>query len=418
MDHVEVRDLRNWVARQLEGYSGVVVGFSGSYCSAVGLRLLQKSYEGPLLPVMVSVKDDPWKLDLAETWLQQVGSKYALKTIILNETLDDLEDQIEGLQQRREAFRRDLVQLSLEAVAKATGWPIAWMGNRASVALRGLPVSSVPHLAPLAQLSWSRVRQLGATLSVQDDWLQQWDGVPPRWYSSECVRAQKVDRVIGWSQAHREDLADAESPEEWSSAIYGSPGQTFRWMGWIPEDTADRVLLGEIVEEAKEGGQRCAAGFGDSESVVQLLGSEYKLSLLGTPPKGLSLLGSVRAQSDPSVGGVNRLLLTGVDDQGRKVSFGIVMDSPQACSRLLEKIHPHLQFRLPVRLQGDESDLWYMLSLSVQGMQSLKDALEDLMSYISILPDEVIDRPLTEGEKREKARRSRELANAPRTRRS
>jgi hypothetical protein len=380
----------------------------------VGLRLLQKSYEGKLLPVMVSVKEDPWKLDLAETWLQQVGSKYALKPIILNETLDNLEEEIEGLQKRRDAFREDLVKMGLEAMAKATGWPIAWLGSRASVALRGLPASHTPHLAPLAQLSWSRIRQLGAILSVQDDWLLEWKGVPPRWYSSECVRAQKVDRVIGWAQAHREDLAEAESPEEWSSAIYGDPGQTFRWMGWVPEDTADRVLLGEIVEEAKEGGQRVAVEFGDPESSVQLLGSEYKLSLSGTLPKNPTLLGSVRAQSDPSVGGVSRLLISGVDDQGRKISFGVVMNSPQACGHLLEKLHPHFQLCLPVRLQGDESDLWYMLSLSAQGMQSLKDSLEDLMSYISNLPDEVIHRPLTEEEMEERLQRSKALASAPR----
>lgn len=414
MDHVAFRDLQRWLGSELESSEGVVVGFTGSYTSAVGMALLKRVYQKTIWPVFVCVKEDVWKLDLAEAWLTRLGVPAELQKLIFNETVDDLEDQAPALKRGREVCHSVYVRAGLNMMALSTGFPLVWLGDRNSVALHGLPSSQARTYAPLADLSHAQVRELGAFLSVDESWIPSWGGAPADWVKSERVRMQKLDRLVGWVAAHKEDIAEvgAESPQ--GDAVLRGSSNGFRWMGWVPDDAHDRVQIAEIIEAGKSSHAKPAQKLVTFENDVELLSNDYQLSLSGTPSSDLTVLGSVRVSAEVDLTGNLALRFTGIRDDGQAVSFGVRVQSEQGVDRLLKKLGSEERLPLPVRLSLDGEDVWFMLSLSTEGMRSLKAALEDLLAQTAILPDEIIDRPLTPEEMEERARRSERLANAPR----
>ncbi|GAF89678.1 unnamed protein product, partial [marine sediment metagenome] len=282
------------VGSELEKSPGVVAGFSGSYTSAVGMALLKKSYSGPIDPAFVCVKDEIWRMDLAEAWLTRLGYTTDLVKVIFNETVDDLEDQVPSLKRGRDACRSIYVSSGLSMLAVSKGRSVAWLGDRNAAALGGLPSSQAHTLAPLADLCHHEVRQLGSFLSVDERWVEGWGGVPGNWVQSEAVRVRKLDQLVGWVAAHREDIQDAHvDPSDGEVALRGS-SNGFQWMGWVPEDAFDRVKLGEIVEQSKLSEWKPARKPVSAGSDLEALNFDYTLSLTGTPPKELTVLGSVR----------------------------------------------------------------------------------------------------------------------------
>jgi len=416
MDNVEFRDLKNWLSSRLEDAPGVLAAFSGSYSSAVGLALLMKCYKGPIDPVFICVKDDVWRGDLAEEWLSRLGCKSGLRRMIFNETVDDLEEQVPDLYETRQALLPGYVLLGLEMLSRTFRYSVAWFGDRNVAVTSGIPQTTVPFYAPLSRLPYQEVRALGKFLSVDDGWLRKWDGIPSGWYTSFSTRYQKFDRLVGWALAHREDIRDISEDGELNDVIFQGGQESFKWMGWVPEDTYDRVTLVEIVNHMLSSHRVEAQQFGVSGDSTQMLNSGYTMHFTGNVPQNPTLLGSVRVQADASMSSSN-LLLSGINDSGQKLAMGVSVPSEKICSKLLSKFSGQTRDRLHVRLSAEgETDHWYLLSLSEEGIRSFQKALEDILSYLSILPEEIIDGPLTKEEQEERIARSRELAEAPRPR--
>lgn len=387
MDPIDIKNLGKWLGGKLQGQKSVVAAFSGSYNSAVGVSLLQKSFPGIIHPVYVCAKDDTWRMELAEAWLRKIASRAPLEKVILNETMDDLEDQVSELGKIKSVVSARLVRVTLGLVASAYKCPIVWFGDRASVALSGMPSFDAPFLAPFSDFGYAQIHSVGSFLGISEDWLEKWDGVPPRWYANECLRRKKLDRLVGWVAAHREDLEDASSPEEWNSDVIGESGSTFRWMGWVPEDTSDRVILNEIVESIKKREALSSTSPSYLREGEILMGDACHLSLSGTPPEELSILGSVRVQADPSPQGDSKLLITGINEEGAKTLLPVQISSESLCAKLMKKLGDNSRMKLPVCFNSEEGTVWMLLSLSEKGMDTFKKGLDDILSYLSILPD-------------------------------
>lgn len=386
MDPSDIRDLTRWLSGKLHGQESVVAAFSGSYNSAVGLALLHKSFAGTVYPIFVGAKDDAWRLDLAEMWVHKVFPSAYLEKIILNETLDDLEDQLPGLIKIRSEVSARLIKTALGLAASTYKCSLVWFGDRSSVALSGMPHFEAPFVAPFSGFGCAKIHEIGSFLGVSEEWLEKWEGVPPRWYANECLRKRKLDRLVGWVAAHGEDLEETESPEEWNSDVVGEPGSTFRWMGWAPEDTSDRVILNEIVASIK--GREILSGTSPSylRSGDITMGDMYHLLLGGTPPGDMPLLGSIRVQADPSPQGDSKLIITGIGEDGSKKLLTVALPTESLCTKLMKKLGNNSRMRIPLCFSSDEGDFWTLLSLSEKGMATLRSSLDDVLSYLSILP--------------------------------
>lgn len=404
MDHADIKALEKWLSAEVKGVPGVIFGVSESYPSSVGAALLGRVFPGEVLPVYVGVKVDPWKIDLAEERIRRSAPTFPeVHVVSLNETVDDLEDKFPALRKSRPHLWH--VQYVLGSLADSYKWPVVWCGSRSSL-LRFRPQVSGRVIVPFGDLSQEEVRQVGAFLSLSDEWVSKWDGVPSGWYASDLTRSRRSERLTSLVEAHREDW-------EGSPVSFSESSSKFLWMGWTPEDVAERVQLLEIAEMASR--QSAAAlGIPRRADEVQMVGSEVKMSLAGTPPENISVLGSVRITANCEVTKAS-LFVTGISDSGEKVFLKVQALSEKVSSKLAEKLNGVSHICFPASFSsGEGNTIWYLLSLSSQGVKSFITALEDVLAFYSILPDEIQHDPLSEEELESRAKRSAQLAKAPR----
>lgn len=400
MDTTEFKELKAWVESQVSKTRSLVVGFSGSYSSAVTLALLGRcDIKVSIEPTFVMVKDEPWRILLADQWVQVLGHKTPLQKVILNEVVDDLEDQIPNLKSFRNTLVSPMIRMGLEMTARPKQSSIVWCGDRNAYTLLPPPKSSVPTLCLLAHLSAGEVESLGEMIGVQDGWVPSWGGMPKGEWESRKKNYRIFDRSVGVVLAHLDHVVATRLEDQ----------MDFGWMGWEPTDNHDRLVLSEILERITHGKRGSPLRVEERKDFL-LLDSGFEVR--GDGASTATLVGSLQFSSD---GGDFKLRALGRTTQGQPVDLGLSLTA-ETVQDLVQRSSDVAQMLIHAVNKDGDSEQWVTLSLSQQAVASLRKALDDMAAHLAVLPpaEEVIDRPLTEVEAAElKARRER-MANAPR----
>lgn len=356
--------LQSWLQRLLVDQSRLLVAFSGSYTSAVGLTFLRSAYKGELDVAFVKTKEDTWRSDLSAAWAERLGLKSRFRVLDMSKVVEEYESQLEDLFQVRARWMPSLVANTLDYLSMATSAPIVWFGDRNVCLLAGVPQTRSRLVAPFAHLSHYQVRKLGALFDVRDEWVAQDPALPGELYKETVEEYWGLDHLVGIWKTHSGDF-------EWAKKLRGKVSN-FDWAAGQVRGSLEEVLMTEIVSKARKPKHYPPLTYNLNSRV--LLDGPFDVEDWNAELREFRL-GSVRCSEIPSQYKTNYLAIAGQTETGQQVSFDIY-GSRKNLECLQSKLLPETFFSIRNR---DGSMFSIHLCMPEEAMESLDDQIEEML---------------------------------------
>lgn len=295
---------------------------------------MESCYSGGIDITHVKIKEEPWREDQCKLWVRYLRSKGSLRTLDLDPVAEAYEDQVEDLFEIRCAYVPKLVTASLELLSLATGKPVIWFGDRNVRVLSGIPNLSTKLYAPLAHLSHTQVRKLGAIFDVDDKWLYNNDFIPGGKYQDSVEEYWGLDFIVGIWLAHKRDFERTSQ----SPLLVNN----FDWAGWKVKDDFEKVVMSEVIEKASSVRSLPASTYNPCN--LTLLDGPFDVRSPGIGYKSIQL-GGVKTAVTKTEYKIDYLQVEGTSQEGETFIFSIY-GSKDNLEETMKRVDTSMKFRI------------------------------------------------------------------------